>query len=58
MYEIDEKITMLDDIDNHNYEYCNFLNKEIIKNIKLSLAIRLMLKQKQGIYTLILLISA
>lgn len=34
MYEIDEKITMLDDIDNHNYEYCNFLIKEIIKKYK------------------------
>lgn len=34
MYEIDEKITMLDGIDNHNYEYCNFINKEIIKKYK------------------------
>ena len=35
MYEIDEKIKMLDNIDLHvTYEYCNFLTKDITKKYK------------------------
>ena len=34
MGELFHKITILDGIDNHNYEYCDFLKKEIIKKYK------------------------